>query len=216
MPAPRLQASDTIFKELSPQGPKRRLARRQLLFQDGDAPLGVFSVASGSFKLYKSGPDGDEHILGLALPGQFLGIRALIADEPYSVSAMAREDSGVLFYEATRFRQFLAKSPEAAKAVFSMLGRQVREAREGLFERSAATAAARLAHCLAQLELQFAEGGKIRVNGQELAAMVGITPETVSRQLKALEAQGLIRHVAREIKIMDRAALLRLAGAPAL
>lgn len=191
---------------------RRSLAKRQFLFHDGDMPDGVYSVSSGSFKLFKSGPDGDEHIIGLALPGTLLGVRALIADEPYSVSAVAREESAVCFFEAARFRQYLARSPEAARSVFSMLGRQLREAREELLERSAAPAPARLAHCLLHLESLYTPfGGRIKVSGQELASMIGVTPETISRQLKELDEEGLIIHNGKEIRLKNKAQLTEIA-----
>lgn len=205
-------ATDPVFEGLRPYARKRRLAKKQQLFQDGELPEGAYAVLRGSLKLFKSGSDGEEHILSLTLPGSFLGLRALIADEPYSASAMAREESELFFYDASHFRKFLAENPAAARAAFAMLGRQLRVAREGLFERSATAAPARLAHCLALLEQQFNLGGKIRVSGQELASMIGVTPETVSRQLKALEKQGLVSHVAREIRVKNRAGLLQLSG----
>ncbi len=187
---------------------RRRLPKRQFLFHDDERPEGVYCVSTGSLKLFKTGPDGAEHIVSVALPGTLLGVRAFFADEPYSVSASAREDSTLCFYDAQSFKQLIDRSPGASKALLGFLGKQLRVTREELLERSAAPAGARLIHSLLHLEEQFkAQAKPIRISGQDLAAMIGTAPETVSRLLAKYVQAGLLGHTGREIKIVNRAGL---------
>jgi CRP-like cAMP-binding protein len=208
---PYFSAED--LKSLGSSESSRRLAKRQTLFEEGDMPLGVFGVLKGSFRLFKAGSEGQEQILDLALPGALLGLRALAAGEAYSASACAREESLVCFFDGKHFMSLVEEKPSLARAVLSSVGKQLREARQELLERSVSSVPIRLAHWMLHVDdLYRAHGTQVRITGQELAHMVGAAQETISRQLTKFQALGLIERQGRSLKIVKRAELREMAG----
>jgi CRP-like cAMP-binding protein len=198
---------------LGPIDSGRKLSRRQILFQEGETPLGIYGVLRGSFRLFKAGPEGQEQILDLALPGALLGLRALASGDAYSASACAREDSQVCFFDGRHFMAMVDEKPGLARAVLGSVGRQLREARQELLERSVSSVATRLAHWILHVDsLYRAHGTQVRITGQELANMVGAAQETISRRLTQFQVEGLIERKGRSLKILKRTTMCEMAG----
>ena len=84
----------------------------QLIYKEGQNPLGVFCVRNGKIKVFKNGQDGREHITRVVLPGEFLGLKALLSGNDHSVSSVAIEDSVICFIPKTVFFQSMIKYPE--------------------------------------------------------------------------------------------------------
>ncbi|MEJ0055537.1 MAG: Crp/Fnr family transcriptional regulator [Bacteroidota bacterium] len=94
---------------------------------EGDTPLHVFLVKSGSIKLFKSHPDGKELIISLCKPNDYFGFEAILENTDYQESAVAMEDAEVISIPRQDFLTLLYASPELSKVFISLLCQKLKE-----------------------------------------------------------------------------------------
>lgn len=193
-------------------GRTRHLTRGETLFSAGDPSTACATLISGALKVASCDADGTEHILALIHPAGFVGELfqpfaqhdvVAIADSTLCVFAGPDMDAAIGRYPALA-RALLRRTQEdlhASRAMQALAGRTSGRARvAGMllgFAQGASTSPCHPAECF---ELPLSRG--------EMASMLGLTIETVSRQLTALERNGAIgRKGKRGIELLDPALL---------
>ncbi|WKN31582.1 Crp/Fnr family transcriptional regulator [Porifericola rhodea] len=190
----------------------------QILFHEGTRPLGVFCVNSGKIKIYKIGYDGKEQIISIAGAGGLLGYKAMIAEEPYSVSAETLEDCTVCFLSRPNFLQTLAESSELNKKILQQVCHEIGVMNENLTNQAQRTVRERLAITLLKLKDTYGmdshDNGPIEINltREDLANMVGTATETLIRLLHEFKEDKLISTKGRKIMIDDPKGLSKIAN----
>jgi CRP/FNR family transcriptional regulator len=173
-------------------GRHRRLARGQTLMWEGDAPALVVNVISGVLKLTNVGASGDEQIVGLVWPADFAGSPF---GAPMKASVTALTDSEVCLFARAEFETFLDTHHDLALALlrrtFVALD-QMRDLMGMLGRRSAGQRVAGLLLALAKTGGVETDRISLPLSRQEMADLLGLTIETVSRQLGRLSDDGVI------------------------
>ena len=103
----------------------------RVLFHKGDAPVGVFVIRKGAVAL-TSQSDGDALLSVQAGVGSLLGVPAVVATKPYSLTAEAEEGAEVSVIPSEDFVQLMRTDPALAFHVLQVLAEEVRFARETL------------------------------------------------------------------------------------
>ena len=75
------------------------------IFEEGDTTNGIFCVKDGVCKLSKLSANGKDQIVKLVKPGELLGQRSMISDEPTNLSAVALEDMQVCLKRRCELRR---------------------------------------------------------------------------------------------------------------
>jgi len=188
-----------------------------LIFQEGTKPNGIYCINSGNIKIYKHGSDGREHITRLAFSGEFVGLKALLTGNLYSVSAQALEDSVICFISKNDFFELTIRYTEFTKAIVSVLSKQLVDAEEKMVSLAQKPVKERLADSLLFLYQQFSSHQKDRISAylnltrQDLANIVGTSPETVIRLLTDWKESNIIAIKGRKIFILDELKLRKIA-----
>ena len=175
----------------SAMGRHRRLARGQTLMWEGDAGDLVANVISGVLKLTTMGVGGDEQIVGLAWPSDFVG-------SPFGgrlgCGVTALVESEICFFSRTPFEAFLDAHPELERALLIRAFADLEKAREFQTMLGRRTAGQKVAALLLAMAGNGAAETRISLpmSRQEMADLLGLTIETVSRQLGRLTEAGLI------------------------
>jgi len=191
------------------------IPRGQVVLWEGDASSICANIASGVLKVTSATADGREQIVGLLFPGDFLG-------QPFreetSLTVTAVSDADLCVYprqgfeavldDHTRLERMLLQRTMAAlddaRARMLSLGRKSAEERVSGFLLEMADRC-RVDDGSATFDLPLTRG--------QMADILGLTIETVSRQLTNLKGSGLIAlHAGRGVTIVDRAALVARAG----
>ena len=198
--------------ELAGLGHHRRLARGEALFHAGDEAPACATLISGALKISSVDADGVEHILSLVHPAGFVGeMFAPVAHH----DVVALTDSEVCLFPAQKYEAALDRFPQLGRAVLrrsaedllasrsliGLIGRRTALQKVAGFLEAMANAASRSpCHPADRFDLPLSRG--------DLAGMLGLTIETVSRQLTRLERTGAIaRDGARGIRLTDAALL---------
>jgi CRP-like cAMP-binding protein len=189
---------DPLLKNIDLAKTSNQYKAHQTIFYEGNCPYGVFCVFDGKIKIFRTDPEGHQHIVRLAGPGDILGYRALLAHENYEATAETIEDATICFFDKSTFFQILESHPTTCFQILAKLSKElgasenhtVRIAHKNIRER------------LAELFLIFHQkyGKKedsgtlldIHLSREELAELIGTTQESVIRTLSDFKDEGLI------------------------
>lgn len=190
---------------------------RQTIFHEGTPSLAVHCIRSGTVKLSRGTAGGDEILVGIRSPGDVIGHRAVLADIPYGITAETLEPSVVCTIPRETFIELVLHDADLALRILRHLAREVCLVEEQLVERTRLRVHQRAARLLLRLARGHGPAAwigprlEITMNREQMALLVGTTPETLSRTLHALVERGILDLDRRAIRVRDEAALARLA-----
>ena len=179
-------------------------------------------VASGVVKLSKLLVDGRQQIVGLLFPPDFLG-RVFAAHSPYSAEAATRVK--LCCYRRSDFENMLRDHPGMKQHLFEHTLDKLDKAQDWMVLLGRKTAEERVASLLYLLATRsklapdgeqpegFVKGFELHLKREEMADFLGLTYETVIRQIKALNNKSIIELSGRrKFAVPDLEALKAAAG----
>lgn len=204
-------------------GRRRKLEAGEQLLWEGDEAVLVANVIDGVLKLSSQTMDGKEQILGLAYPSDFLG-RPFGNTTPYGVEALT--EAHVCVFKRSDFDRFASEHPRLEHKLLQRTLTELDRTRRWMLLLSRMTAQQRLCTYLIEMEERMAPAGcapsladhgpktlTLVLSRQQIADVLGLTIETVSRQFSKMKREGIIDLPSRrEVVILDPDALADLAG----
>jgi len=199
------ELSEADCEALAQLSSRRRYPKDTVVFFENDEGDSLFMIVSGRIKVTILGDDGREVILTVLGPGEFFGEMALLDDEPRSATAIAIEECELLSLQRSDFEGVLAAKPSISMALIGVLTTRLRKANHQISTLALLDVYGRVARVL--LDMARDEGRRLkdgqiafrRATHQEIANRIGTTRETVTRMMKDLERQSLLRIDGREI-----------------
>ncbi len=194
---------------LSMRAGARSCAPGELLFSEGQPCAGLYVIASGRVRIFKTSPTGREQVLAMEGPGSSIAELPVFDGGSYPASAAAVDSAEVLFVSRNDFRALCLEHPEVALKVLQVVGSRLRRLVGIIEELSFTTVRHRL---ISWLLRQAASAGRRGARGsvislgathQELASQIGTVRELVSRNMARLQAQGFIEIGGHEVTILD-------------
>jgi len=197
---------------------RKHYAAGELLFQEGDACTGLHIVAAGRVRIFKSSASGREQVLAIEGPGSTVAELPVFDGGNYPASAIALDQTEIVFLPREEFRAFCLERPEVALKVLAAVGGRLRKLVELIEELSFTTVRQRLASLL--VKLAKTEGRKtpeglafeLPDSHQEMAHRMGTVRELISRNLTRLAAEGILKLDGRHIVVRELARLEEMAG----
>jgi CRP/FNR family transcriptional activator FtrB len=207
------RVGDAVMTRLMNGSVVQILPPRAVLFEEGTDPEFVHLVLSGRVGLVASGGTAQEAVIEIFGAGSLLVVPAVILALPYLVSGVVLAESRIMLIRAELFRRALDEEPALARAVVDMQARHWRLLIEQIKDLKLRHAPERLAQWLLR-EAEAQGSDVIRIDGPKRvqARRLGMSPESFSRAIAALEEAGVIRIERRAIAVLGRAALERAAG----
>ena len=191
----------------------RQLGDGDYLYKQGDAGEAMYGVLSGRLCLDHSSRRGRELLVMMAEPGDWIGEVSLFAGGPRGHDAVSRGSSQLLSIAKSDLDELLRRRPELYRYFLPMLCRKLRLALAYVESAALQPLASRLAHRLLDLGRFYGcnEQGEIAVHlpQGELAKMLGVSRQAVSRELKRLEKSAVIGLAYGRLRILDECALRR-------
>jgi CRP/FNR family transcriptional regulator len=215
--------NDTELVHLARLGVQRRLVRGESLVRADDPPLICANLQSGAMKVSSVTAGGDEAIVGLLYPGDFIG-RPFAGSDHHDVVALT--DVELCVFQRADFERALTEHREMEQKLLQRTLAELDRARRWLMLLGRATATARVAGFLDDVQRRLGVNDCQRgmatesvafdlpLSRGEMADLLGLTIETVSRQMTRLRAGGIIDLPGgRAVVIRDAAALAEAADA---
>ncbi|MEO3407762.1 response regulator [Mucilaginibacter sp. CAU 1740] len=187
----------------------RHFKKDQVIYYEGDKGNGIYLVLQGRVKTIKMADDGRELMTSIYSADEYLGVTAMLANEAYSDTASALEDSLLCLIPKDQLDELLNLYPEVAREFIKLLSNHIREKEEQLLQLAYNSVRKRLADTLVRLHKQ--QGDNFKISREDLAAMAGIATETVSRTLSDFKDEGLLEKKGSNISILapDRLAKMK-------
>jgi len=206
LPEQERQQLNSVLKRQQP------VDRNEHLFHGGQALKSVTVVRSGSVKAYQVSNDGDEIVSGFYLPGEIIGLDAL-ASGNHPGFAVALEDSRTCEIPLKDFVRMLEGSPRLNQVMLNLLSEEMAETRQLLLVVGRLDARTRVALFLLSMSRRLARRSqdpdqfRLTMDRRDIANYLGLTIETVSRTLSAMQREQVIEVRGKLVRILDRARL---------
>ena len=190
--------------------------RGSIVYQEGNRMKGFCCVQSGIIKIYQTGFDGKEQIIRFAKPGDIIGYRSVVSNEPACTTTEVIEEA-ILCHIPTEILLNLVKTNgNFAVELMKLTCKELGEANSYITDIAQKTVKERLAEILIHLDDEFGEDLqgvlKISLTREELSNIVGTATESIIRLLSEFKSLGYIEINGRKIKILDRPGLKHIAN----
>jgi CRP/FNR family transcriptional regulator len=189
----------------------RRYAPGEAIFWAGDEVSFVASVVDGHATISKTLEDGRRQTLGLLLPSDFIG-RPDRATAPFDITAHSAVT--LCCFRRTEFRRIVEGTPRIGQRLLEMTLDELDAAREWMLLLGRKTAREKVASLIAIFARRSKTIGRdepatgrlvhLPMTREQMADYLGMTLETVSRQISALRREGVIELLgARTLEVID-------------
>jgi CRP-like cAMP-binding protein len=192
---------------------EKTVERGEMVLLEGESAEGLYFVASGVVKVFKTSAEGKEQILSIVRPRESFNDVPIFDGGPNPASAQTMGPVVLYGIKKNNVGAILRDHPRIALNVIKVLAERVRHLVSLVEDLSFRHVISRVAKIL----LEHAGGGmgrEPRLTQQEMAAMAGTAREVVGRSLKALEEEGAIKLDRHRIIITDKEALKEIMEAP--
>lgn len=198
---------EQVLVDLAQAATKRQFVREQVIYIEGENSDNIYILETGWVKATRMTSEGREQALVFMQPGEIFGEVAAFTSVPYLDTVTALESVIVWMIPTDFFLETIRKHPDLALIVIQQLGQRAMYF-IGLIEDLALRSVdARLAHTL--LRHAEARDGQLIVPRRpwttfdEMSVRLGTVRDVLSRALKTLEAEGLLRVEKQAIVLLD-------------
>ncbi|MBP1680502.1 MAG: transcriptional regulator [Proteobacteria bacterium] len=160
---------------------------KEILFYEGDAPIYLYVLLQGTLKVYKTNHKGQQIFLHQFYPGGLVAELANFENIPYPATAEFMSDSEVLRIDYKALEKDFFKNPEISFEIIKSLIAKHKILIDVIQKEVILTADAKVAKFI----LENGDLFKTLKNTQ-VASILNLTPETLSRTLSKFKSSGLI------------------------
>lgn len=189
----------------------RHYGAGQVIYLEGEPAEAVYILEKGWVKATRMSSDGREQAMLFLRPVEIFGDVAVFTGSPYPGTVTTLEEVDVWVAPAQILLDLTRRSPELAMAVIQRLGERVLHYIHLVEDLSLKSVEARLANTLLQNaelhEGQLIVPRRVWTTYDEMAVRLGTVRDVLSRALKTLEAEGLLKVERRQIILLDREGL---------
>lgn len=172
------------LKSISTQ---KKFHKDEILFYEGDEPNYLYILLDGVLKAYKTNFKSQEVFLHQLLPVSFVAELANFENIPYPASSVFMTSGEVLKVDYEKFKRDFLTHPLMSFTIIKSLSSKLRVMSEVLHKELILTSEAKIAKLIVENSELF--GIMKNVN---IASLLNITPETLSRIISKMKQDGLI------------------------
>ena len=192
---------DNSVKKL---GRLKNYKKNEILFNAQDKANGMYYVQSGEIRVFKMDEQGKEVEVVRIEPGDFLGEAIVFVSSEFPFYAQAVKDSKVFFLEKKTISQEIKKDPTAAQFFLNLLAKKCLTLSYRIESLGLQTIRQRLiqylfSNCSGEKQCVI----ELKLKKVELAKLLGTISETLSRNLKQMQDEGLIEVKGKKIYVKD-------------
>ena len=206
---PDLDQLDQIIKS------NRPLKKGEHVYQAGEPFTSIYALRSGSIKSYYLNEQGEEHVLGIKMPGDLLGLSGINGNQ-YQNSAQVLETSNVCEIPFSQLETLGREIPGLSHHLLEIMSKEIQDEQHKSAMCSTMTAEARLASLIQTISQRFHARGfsatefHLSMSRNDIANMLGLAVETVSRLFTHFQEQEILKVDRKHIQIINPEKLAQL------
>lgn len=184
-----------------------QLAHQQFGYAEGGEANRVYFVESGRVKTVRATAIGKELITNIYQAGEFFGYPALLEHTTQPESAVVMDEAVLLHIPVDEFNDLLLRNVKFSQQFIRLLAGRVRERKDQLTGMAYHSLRRRVAGALLQLHAQAAAAQPaaplIHLSREDLAALIGTAPESLSRTLSEFRQDGLLELTPKTLQVLQ-------------
>lgn len=194
---------------------RRKVARRETLFRNGERFTSLYAIRTGVFKTRVTSEDGRDQVTGFQMAGEIIGLDGIVNDR-HSCDAVALEDAEVCVMPFDRIETLSREVPTLQRHVHQVMSREIVREHGVMLLLGSMRAEERLAAFLLNLVQRLHARGfsrselVLRMTREEIGSYLGLKLETVSRAMSKFAEDGIVEVQHRNLRIVDPDALQRI------
>ena len=184
------------FEQLCRYAKHTTIKRGAPIFSKGDPGTSLFAIISGTVKISISSPDGRNAILNFMEAGEIFGEIAVLDGLSRTADATAHSNCELFVIDRREFIPFVRSQPALAMKFIELLCGRLRWTSDQVEQVILQDLPGRLASVLLRLlekQKPPSEGRTIAATQQEISEMVGMTRESINKQLRTWAGRGWVR-----------------------
>jgi len=197
---------------------RRKIARGDNLFRNGDKFNALFAIRTGFFKTRISAEDGRDQVTGFQMAGEIIGLDGIVSDH-HTCDAVALEDAEVCVMPFDRIEELSREITPLQRHVHKIMSREIVRENGVMLLLGSMRAEERLAAFLLNLVQRLHARGfsqselVLRMTREEIGSYLGLKLETVSRTFSKFADEGIIEVKQRHVRILNADALKLIVNA---
>ncbi|MFN0147671.1 MAG: Crp/Fnr family transcriptional regulator [Dehalococcoidia bacterium] len=201
-------------KALAARARPKSFASGTVIFNEGEAGDALYVVVEGHARIVVSNGAGEETTVAVINAGDVIGDQALLDGGRRSATAVAGTLTKTLTVTREAFLEWLVERPTAARVIIETLSQRLRRMNQQHLDMVSLELAQRLAKLLLTLATNYdltpqASPASLRLQftQADLASMLGVSRESVNKQLNTFSRDGLVAISRGAVTIKDVAGL---------
>ncbi len=194
--------NDKQLDRLSNISTIKKYASGNILFYEGDEPKNLYFLIDGLIKIYRYNKNDNINILSYYYSQALIGEAATLQRTPHQVTAECETNCSVLVVSFNEFEKEFLRNPDVAIGIIMQLVTKVKQLMNTNMQQ---TSMQKLASLIFENHELFSKLKKYKI-----AEILNMAPETFSRNLKKLQADGIIYYDTNHLEIKDKIALKEL------
>ena len=204
--------SEADTRALAARGVERHFSAGRQIVREGDPGDALYTILAGTVRVAMTSEDGVEATLAVLRAGDSFGELALLDGELRSATVVATTATRALVVTREAFRAWLTERPEASAGLLRELSLRLRRTDAVLADFTFYGLRARLARRLLEISdsqptAVSGQTREVRITQPELASMLGVSRESVNKELATLSAAGVLRTRRGAVEIVEIATL---------
>ena len=186
---------------------RKELEAGQVLFKQGEDNRSVFCVSSGLVALRSHHVDGASTLMRLAYPGEIIGYRSFLGKQPHQTEARALLPSRICTVTHRVAAGVVAQNAGAMERLAQRCIREIDRSHQRIISTATCSNKERLAELLRRLMVLHGRRNRemitmrLPLSRMDLADLIGVQPETMSRLIRRLEKDGVFGIAGRDVEM---------------
>jgi CRP/FNR family transcriptional regulator len=186
---------------------RKELVAEQVLYAQDDVNRGVFCVSAGLIAVRTHHLDGTSTLIRLAYPGDIIGYRSFLANARHKTEARALVPSRVCIVAHRDVARVIQASPAVLNRLAGRCVEEIDSNHARIIAASVRSNRDRLRDLLRQLMERHGHraGDRLHMHlplsRSDLADLIGVRPETMSRLFRQLRDEGTLTGSGRDIEM---------------
>lgn len=179
---------------------------KQNIFLQQDSALNLYNITEGNVKIYQLMDDGRIQIIGFLYPGDFFGT---YKNNKYNYSAEAIGNLKTCVFEQKSLDKFMDQNPVLARELLNQTSFELTLAQDRMTVLGKLNAIERIAKFLLNISNQRKRIGwqsnpiSLSMTRQDIADYLGLTIETISREITKLKTLNIIKIISSKQMFLD-------------
>ena len=184
---------------------RREVAAGEVLFEQGHRNRGVYCVSKGLFALRSHNADGSSTLMRLAYPGEIIGFRSFLGNCDHQTEARALMPARVCAVTHTSAARLMRQHPAIMERLMARAVAEIDRSHARIIAAATSSNRDRLERLLIWLMARHGtrdDSGlrmQLPMTRSDMADLIGVQRETMSRLIKRLETDGAFRFSGREV-----------------